>query len=153
MGQPQNIRDLSPRARFLMALGMFFFGGFLLAIVFGWIPSDPSSIHAPLWVLGAVAMVFLLAGVMILLAGNERLTALNNLVIWLFMVCLAAPFNWVAFGEGERRFSGSSSFLGVTSSGATGETEGRIVFGFFAVLMDLLVVVVAWRFLRGRKSR
>jgi hypothetical protein len=76
---------------------------------------------------------------------------LRNLVSWLLVVCLAIPFNWVAFGAGERHFSSSSSFLGVTSGGAPGETEGRIVFGLFAILMDLMVVLVPLRFLKKRK--
>jgi len=153
MGQPQNIRDLPPRARFLMALGMFFFGGFLLCIATGWIQVDPSSIHAPLWVLGAIAMVFILAGVMILLAGHDGLAWLNNPVIWLFVVCLAVPFNWVAFGEGERHFTSRSTVMGATSSGAEAESEGRMIFGIIAVVIDLVVMLVPLYALRKKRSK
>jgi len=136
-----------------MALAFFFFGGFLFSLVFGWIPKQSSPNPTPIWVLGAAAMMFSLAGVVILLIENERLAWLRNLVSWLLLVCLAIPFNWVAFGEGERQFSSSSSFLGVTSSGTPGETEGRIVFGFFALLMDLMVVLAPLHLLKNRKSK
>lgn len=144
---------MSPRARFFMALAFFFFGGFLFSFVFGWIPKSPSPTPTPTWVLAAAASMFSLAGVLILLIENERLAWLRNLVSWLLVVCLAIPFNWVAFGEGERQFSGSSSFFGFTSSGAAGETEGRIVFGFFALLMDLMVLLVPLRALFGKRDK
>src|SRR5512135_803203 len=155
MGQPRkNIEDVSPIGRFFMALGMFCIGGFLIGISTGWVAVDPSTIHAPLWVLGAAGMVFALAGVMILLAGNERLAWLNNIVIWLFVVCLAGPFNWVAFGEGERHFTQRSATMGVASSGAASESEGRMIFGIIAVVIDLVVVLVPLRLLwkRGKKD-
>lgn len=151
MSEREHIRQMSPRGRFFMALAFFFFGGFLLAMVFGWIHVDPSRIHAPLWVLGAAAMVFVLGGGMILLAESERYAWLRNLVVWLFVLCLALPFNWIAFGEGERAFSSSSSMMGVGSYGSASETEGRTVFGFFAVLMDLVVVLMPLGALKRRK--
>jgi len=144
-----DTKPMSPRARFFMALAFFFFGGFLFAFVFGWMPSRR---EAPLWVISAAAMMFTLAGVLILLIENERLAWLRNLVSWLFLVCLAIPFNWIAFGEGERVFSSSSSMLGVASSGSASETEGRVIFGIFAALMDMLVVYAALRFLKKRKD-
>jgi FtsH-binding integral membrane protein len=153
MDESDDTRKMSPRARFFMALAFFLFGGFLFSFVFGWIPKSPSQTPTPTWVLAAAAAMFSLAGVMILLIENERLAWLRNLVSWLLVVCLAIPFNWVAFGAGERHFSSSSSFLGVTSSGAPGETEGRIVFGLFALLMDLMVVLVPLRSLKNRKPK
>jgi uncharacterized membrane protein len=145
-----EMKPMSPRARLFMALVFFFFGGFLFSFVFGWIPMSPSP--TPVWVIAAAASMFSLAGVVILLIENERLAWLRNLASWLLVVCLAIPFNWVAFGAGERQFSSSSSFLGFTSSGTPGETEGRIVFGLFAVLMDLMVLLFPLRGLFKRKS-
>lgn len=153
MSDDDEGKPLSPRGRFFMALAFFFFGGFLFSLVFGWIPKQPSPNPTPIWVLGAAAMMFSLAGVIILLIENERLAWLRNLVAWLLVVCLAIPFNWVAFGEGERQFSSSSSFLGTTSSSAAGETEGRIVFGLFALLMDLMVILGPLLLLKNRKSK
>jgi hypothetical protein len=147
-----ELKPMSPRARLFMALVFFFFGGFLFSFVFGWIPMSPSPTPTPVWVIAAAASMFSLAGVVILLIESERLVWLRNLASWLLVVCLAIPFNWVAFGAGERQFSSSSSFLGFTSSGTPGETEGRIVFGLFAVLMDLMVVLVPLRLLFKRKS-
>lgn len=145
-------KPLSPRARFFMALAFFFFGGFLFAFVFGWIPMRPTATPTPVWVIVSAAMMFTLSGVIILLIESERLAWLRNLVSWLFVVCLAIPFNWVAFGEGERHFSSSSSLLGFTTSGSAGETEGRVVFGFFAVLMDLMVLLMPLKWLKRKSS-
>lgn len=143
-------RPMTARERLIMALAFFAFGVFMLGFVFGWIPHRPSRTPTPDYVSAGAAMMFIFAGLMILLIENERLAWLRNVVIWLFVVCLAIPFNWVAFGEGERQFSGSTSFLGFVSNSAAGETEGRIVFGFFAVLMDLVVVLAPLRLLMRR---
>jgi len=54
--------------------------------------------------------------------------------------------SWVAFGPGERHFTGSGSFLG--------ETGGRTVFGIGAVLIWMVVLgmlVGALRRLRARR--
>jgi len=142
-------KPMSPRARFVMALVFFFFGGFLFAFVFGWMPAKRET---PVYVIAAAASMFSLAGVMILLIESERLAWLRNLVTWLFVVSLAIPFNWIAFGAGERHFSGSTSFLGMTSNSAPGETEGRVVFGLFALLMDLIVLFFPLRLLKSKKS-
>lgn len=143
-------KPMSARGRLFMALAFFAFGLFMFAFVFGWIKAQPSRAPTPDYVIAAAAMMFTLGGVMILLIENERLAGLRNLVSWLFVVCLAIPFNWVAFGEGERQFSSSSTFLGISSAGNPGETEGRIVFGLFAVLMDLMVLLLPLRALFRR---
>lgn len=143
-------KPMTARGRLFMALVFFAFGLFMFAFVFGWIARQPSRTPTPDYVIAAAAMMFTLGGVMILLIESERLAWLRNAVSWLFVVCLAIPFNWVAFGEGERQFSSSSSFLGITSTGNPGETEGRIVFGLFAVLMDLMVLLIPLRALLRR---
>src|SRR5512141_3190958 len=145
-------KPMTARGRFFMALVFFAFGLFMLSFVFGWIPHRPSRTPTPDYVIAGAAMMFIFGGMMILLMESERLAWLRNVVIWLFVVCLAIPFNWVAFGEGERQFSSSSSFLGFTSSGTPGETEGRVVFGLFALLMDLMVLLVPLRALFKRNK-
>jgi hypothetical protein len=139
-------KEMSPRIRVLMASAFLFFSGFLFAFVFGWIHAKAD---APLWVIASVATFFALCGILILLMESTRLAWLRNLVSWLFLVTLALPFNWIAFGEGERHFSSSLSVGAVlVSNGASGETEGRIVFGIFAVLMDLMVLLLPLHLLK-----
>jgi hypothetical protein len=64
---------------------------------------------------------------------------------------LAAAITWVAFGPGERRFSGS-----LPLTGNANEFAGRGLFGFGAAMMWLAVLVIlsSWRKTpgRGRKS-
>lgn len=139
-------REMSLRARVLMASAFLFFSGFLFLFVFGWLPAKEK---APIWVITSVAIFFGLCGTLILLTGSTRFVWLRNAVNWLFLVTLALPFNWIAFGEGERHFSGSLSIGMVVMSNSTpGENEGRIVFGIFALLLDLMVIFLPFKMLK-----
>ncbi len=63
---------------------------------------------------------------------------LPAVVISLFAVVA----NWVAFGPGERQFSGGIDIpLGLFSV-ETSETTGRIVFGIGAVLLEVIAASV-----------
>lgn len=135
-----------------MAAIFLCFGMFILAIAFGWIKARPGSVHAPLWVLASAGMVFNLGGVLIFLVGRAGVDALRNLVVWLFLLALTLPFNWIAFGTGERHFSGAVSGLGVSVVGAVSAWSGRLGFGFFAVLMDAVLVWAVVRVLRGNPA-
>ncbi|MDH3734113.1 MAG: hypothetical protein OEU54_11290 [Gemmatimonadota bacterium] len=119
----------------------------------GIIPVDPSSVHAPGWVIVLCGVVFALGGVMACLggdgAGDETLNAALAL---LFMVCLASAFSWVAFGPGERQFSGGGSVGPVGAGGSVGETVGRVAFGFGSVLMWAFVLAIASKLLKSVRS-
>jgi hypothetical protein len=145
-------RDMTPKERKWMAAVFFFFGLFVLAMALGWIKTKPSADHAPLWVLISAGMVFNLGGVMILLVGKPGVDTLRNLVTWLFVLSLALPFNWIAFGEGERHFSSSVSVGGVSTHESADERTGRLVFGLFAGLMDFMLVWPIVRVLRGKPA-
>jgi hypothetical protein len=58
-------------------------------------------------------------------------------------------FDWVAFGPGERRFSGSASVPGISLSGSTSELAGRVFFGLFAVLFDLAALGLWIQYVRS----
>ncbi|HWC62816.1 MAG TPA: hypothetical protein VG501_04275 [Rhizomicrobium sp.] len=60
------------------------------------------------------------------------------------VIGLGALFSWVAFGPGERDFSGSGAFLG--------PGIGRAMFGLMAVLTWLVLVWSAIRWLKRRNS-
>jgi len=48
----------------------------------------------------------------------------------------------VAFGPGERKFSGGISFGVIGTGFQPGELFGRTVFGFFAVILDIMAILV-----------
>lgn len=94
-----------------------------------------------------------LCGILILLIGSTRFAGLRNLVSWLFLMTLALPFNWIAFGVGERQFSGSLSLGAVLMNNISpGESEGRVVFGIFALLLDLMVFFLPFQMLKRGDS-
>jgi len=138
-------REITPAGLRWMAAVFLFFGMLVLAMAFGWIKTKPSAVHAPLWVLVSAGMMFNLGSVMIFLMGRARVDSLRNAVSWLFVLALSLPFNWVAFGEGERHFSSSVRGFGVAATSSSGEWTGRLMFGFFALLMD---AILAWALIR-----
>lgn len=134
--------------RYLFMLGFFFFSGLIFSFVFGWLHRAPSSDQTPEWLAIPLATFFLLMGLLVLLADHERLAWLHKLMIWMLVICLAIPFNWVAFGEGERQFGGTSFIIGIFTGDAPGEMEGRIAFGLFGLLLDVLVLWMPLRWLK-----
>jgi len=130
-------RQLSKRGAWLMAAAFVAMGLMIVAMAADLVHVDPSDMHAPRWVIAAAGMMFVFAGLVIpasqSYSGGEP-TLWIRLIGLLIMVCFALVFNWVAFGPGEREFTTSVNGLVVENSG---ETFGRSVFGFFAVLVDL----------------
>ena len=60
----------------------------------------------------------------------------------------AAPFNWIAFGPGERALGDGLSFFGVSLAGTSVKAEGRIAFGIDAVTADVMAVLARRDLLR-----
>jgi hypothetical protein len=127
-----------------------------VGVGFGLIELEPERVRAPLWVLGAVGVAFVSLGLNLLLEGMEALRRFRGWLGFAFLVSFASVFNWIAFGPGERQFSSRSSFgsggVGVTTAAESGELGGRIAFGVFAVLMNLLIAspLILWLWRRGR---
>ena len=113
------------------------------------IPVDPSSVHAPMWVITAAGMVFFLGGVMAMTQGVVTARTQTALAVC-FIGLMAAIASWVAFGPGERQFSGGVS-LGPVSVSDRSPSGGRIVFGISAVVMWLLFLGYGWSVLRGKR--
>jgi len=133
-------------------------GALGLAVAFGLIRLEPSRTHAPLWIVGAIGVSFAAMGLVLLLDGVEAFKRIRGWLAFVFLVSFAAVFNWVAFGPGERHFttrtSVGSGAIGVTSVAEGGELGGRIAFGGFAVLLDLLIAspLILWLWRRMRSS-
>lgn len=153
-------------------------GAFLLAgtmiflIALNWIAVDPARIHAPRWVLGLIGGMFALSGLAILYFGianglgrgpgsaGERDPEAFSVIGWLLGLVIvggmAVVAGWIAFGPGERAFSGSIGVGGVSVGGSGGsETVGRWFFGIGAVLTGAFGVwglVYGLRRLAGRRG-
>jgi hypothetical protein len=94
-------------------------------------------------------LMFVFAGILIGLPPGYD--TWRNWLTTLLMSCFALTFDWVAFGPGEREFSGSAGGFGFVPS----EIIGRIAFGFFAVILDVCAVgmwIGQFRRLLGLKS-
>ena len=83
-----------------------------------------------------VGLMFVFAG--ILMALPPQYAKWQKLLATLLMTCFALTFDWVAFGPGERHFSGS--FLG--SGFISSEFVGRAVFGAFALVLDICAIAM-----------
>ena len=129
---------------------------FLMAVDVIRIPDD--DFNAPRWVVAMAGMAFAAAGALVMINGLKSGFGDHILFKWAynftllaFMLLFAAPFNWVAFGGGERSFSSSTSVGAVSATQSGGnETGGRLVFGLGAILIDLLVLFLFYRIIQGK---
>ncbi|MDX1392740.1 MAG: hypothetical protein R3195_00045 [Gemmatimonadota bacterium] len=117
-------------------------GAGIIGVGSGLIPVDPSSVHAPGWVIILCGGVFGLSGVAACLAGRTE-EWVGEVLVLALMIGFATVFSWVAFGPGERRFSGGAAVGGVGVTGRVGSAVGRIAFGLGALMMWAIVAAVA----------
>ena len=97
-------------------------------------PSAETLIGVP------AGLIFVIGGALLALPPGR--TRIQSLLTALLVTCFALTFDWVAFGPGERKFSGGISFGGISTGFQPGELFGRIVFGFFAVILDIVAILV-----------
>jgi hypothetical protein len=139
-------------------------GAYFVLAGFELVPS-PSELHGPIWLATLCGLAFLLAGIALALRAYLRMDDHETdvppdaplwarMTFWLtgvgIAVCLALIGSWIAFGDGERRFSMSGLVNGPAS-----DTAGRVVFGLGAVFTWFAVVVfvrIGYRRIFGRKA-
>jgi hypothetical protein len=140
---------------FTAALGAFIVAG--ASGLFG-IDLHPTD-GTPQWVGICAGAIFLAGGLAVMLQSlpaakpmpdgslspdAPRWVQGASLALALFIVgSFAAVFLWIAFGPGERHFSGGVSFggIGVTETfGAANEMFGRVAFGFGAALACVMFI-------------
>lgn len=85
-----------------------------------------------------VGIVFASAGVLLAFPGASL--KWRSVCGTLLIAGFAVISNWIAFGPGERHFSGSVGGAGIAVSGPVGELTGRIAFGIGAVLLDAVLI-------------
>jgi hypothetical protein len=128
------------------------------------VPGGPKNLHAPLWIVMCAGLVFFLAGAAIILQVMGGANAQGELpaqtplwirvVQYLTGVAIFASFamigSWIAFGPGERAFSGSMGPV----EGNVGATIGRTAFGIGAIIVWLgtiaFAIAGARKLLRGK---
>ncbi len=92
-------------------------------------------------------LIFVFAGILVGLP--PQFAKSRSWLTTLVVTCLAVTFDWVAFGPGERHFTGSAGGIGFIP----GETMGRIVFGVVAVVIDICAVGMWVALLRATPGR
>lgn len=166
----QNLHDIRPLTGLLMGALFLLPGVMIIFIALDWIEVDPSRFHAPRWVVGVLGGMFALSGLGSLYYGirnalygssEHRSDRQFPVVSWLLglviMGGLALTFAWVAFGPGERAFSGSVGIGGVgVGDSAPSELFGRAMFGAVAFLSGMFAIwglIYGLRKLRSRPGR
>ncbi|MBC7767510.1 MAG: hypothetical protein H7124_01850 [Phycisphaerales bacterium] len=151
-----------PRIQLLLGAALFALLGSVLVLAgLGVVAVPLEQLQAPLWVVALAGFVFLCCAGLLLLVATAKTEPSSSLPLaWRFVAMLAvaavgAIAAWVAFGDGPREFTGSSSALGMSQQGSVAEAEGRFAFGILAVFSGLVVVlglVQAWFEARARRT-
>ncbi len=145
----------STRGNYFCAVVALITGAYFFVVGAGLlpIPGGPSNMHGPRWLVMCVGLAFFLAGVAIVIQtlgqANQAtgalpaeaprwMRALQYLIGLTIFVCFGAIASWVAFGPGERQFSGSFLFF----SQATNTAIGRTAFGIGAVIIWLCIAAI-----------
>jgi len=102
--------------------------------LYGAVHADPFTADRLMAV--PAGLMFLFAG--ILIALPPAYTKWRSLLATLVITCFALTFDWVAFGPGERRFTGNIDGIWFIP----GEMMGRAFFGLFAVVLDVCAVAM-----------
>ncbi|MBY0497527.1 MAG: hypothetical protein K2Y23_25260 [Cyanobacteria bacterium] len=167
-------QQLSPGTAIVIGALMIVIGSFPVLIGAGVIDAGPTD-GTPGWVLIATGLMFVCGGFAMIAgyaaAGGAALdgdlppdAGIGLRAVQFFLgVCitgsLLAILSWIAFGEGERRFSATLWWPFGRHSIATNERQGRIVFGIAALgigafLIALICVSVRRlrRAIRGRRA-
>ena len=132
----------------LIGLATMAIGLFTILISADVIRVPESTFEAPRWVVGCAGLSFLLGGVAVVLArpgGPPGTLAANPYFGGAAGLVLVVILNWIAFGPGERHFSGGISIPFVSWSTGASEWSGRAAFGAGALLADVIIVSVLAR--------
>jgi hypothetical protein len=125
-----------PRRNYIYAALSAAVGAYFLAVGLGLfpIPGGPSNLHGPLWLLACAGLAFFLAGIAIAFqtlgqanaagdlsaAAPRWMRALQYLIGLAIFCCFGAIATWMAFGPGERQFSGTFLFFDPATNAAIG---------------------------------
>jgi len=123
----ERVRSLSRRARYAWGLVCIALGLYPVSLALGLIPFDEGKVAAPMWVVALSGFVFLIGGLMLLLADYARA---NNLLAGVLCLVFGVAGAWVSLFGHSDGFSGGFMFL----SNEQNVTLGRWVFGLGALM-------------------
>jgi hypothetical protein len=138
----KDARSLSKGSRLGWGLVCIAIGCYPISIALGLFPLDQAELTAPLWVVAAAGIVFVIAGFMILLANHSRA---NDLLAGVLCLLFAIMGAWVALFGSSEGFSGGWFLLSHEQNVAL----GRWVFGIGALLS---FAISAYAFRRAAQS-
>ena len=118
-----------------------FLGLYLLAISFRLLETDSASTHAPMWIIGLIGIVFMVAGCMILLRKHNRLLDVLAAIICFSFAVVGI---WVSLFSPSEGFSGGIPFV----SESINIFLARGVFGLGAIVTSLMCLYAIRRALR-----
>ena len=104
----RDAKSLSRRARLGLGIGCIALGCYPLALALGLFPVDGGALKAPLWVVAGAGLVFIIAGLMILLADHARA---NDLLAGVLLLLFGIMGAWVSLFGTSEGFSGGLPFL------------------------------------------
>jgi hypothetical protein len=126
----------------------------LVVVLFGLgvLPAAGDPHSPPSWIVAGLGAMFFLVGAGVVVQAIARpnddgalsagapswLRAFQYLAVTSVFGCFAAIAGWIAFGPGERPFSGSIIVFGI---GVT-DILGRVTFGLAAIVMGLCTLVL-----------
>ena len=133
----------------LFALPFLAAGVGIIGIGTGTIPFPPDKVHAPPWVIVLCGLVFLCGGLAVVAATFGLEQSVGRVFGLPIVAALLVVLHWVAFGDGERKFTATTSIDGgVVDARPLAESTGRFAFGAYAILLDAALVagaIVWWR--------
>jgi hypothetical protein len=139
--------DLSPGGRAAIGIAMTALGLGILALAAYRLAAEPEH-----WATGEAAalpmgLIFATGG--LLIAVPERYSLARSIMGALMVTGFALTCDWIAFGPGERHFSGGIS-AGIFTVPVQSATLGRVVFGVLGVICDMIAVLAWWLVYRKR---
>jgi hypothetical protein len=142
-----------------LVVGLAFIAAGVMPILIGLGVLHADNVHAPLWVVSAAGLAFVVAGMAVVLdygiaggigpdgdlpPGTPLGIRAANLVLGLtILALLTAVSGWIAFGAGPRAFTTTISLPFWYSHDQSSELPGRIVFGMGTLLLVAMFVACA----------
>lgn len=144
----------TPRLNYYMAVIAAATGAYIMALGANLlpVPGGPSNLQGPQWLLICAGLTFFLASIAIVIqalghaddagelppAAPRWMSVVQYLIGFAIFACFGAIASWIAFGPGERQFSGTFGFV----TTAANETMGRVVFGTGAIMIWLAMAAI-----------
>jgi hypothetical protein len=102
------MRSLSVREGLVYGTVCLALGCYPVAVALGFTPARQADLVAPRWVIAGAGLVFVIAGLMILLANHSRA---NDLLAGIVLLLFSSIGLWISVFGPDEGFSGGLSFI------------------------------------------